>query len=336
MKAGENILQGFLLLGLWLGGALTAQGQTRTAHYYYTDPQGNVLAKTDAQGNIIARYDYTPYGAPVPSTGNPPNGLGYTGHVNDPETGLIYMQARYYDPTVGRFMSMDPVTPSPGNLFAFNRYAYVNNNPVVNIDPDGRCIWDGCIFETIVIGAVIGGGIDAAAQHYFHPNQPINKTEVAISAVGGAVTGGSAAVLTGAASAGTITVGQAVLRQAAVSGATAAAQSAAGDVANGKIPSGQAAVNAAGAGIAGSLISSGFSSVAGDFAGASANNAMKDMSNAAINTPAGIGSTIANTTKAIGSTAMPPSALQSAASQAGRVGDIVSTAGEKKLNQNPN
>jgi len=95
-------------------------------------------------------------------------------------------------------------------------------------------------------------------------------------------------------------------------------------------------VNAAGAGIAGSLVSSGFSSAAGDFAGASANNAMKDMSNAAINTPAGVGSTIANTTKAIGSTTVAPSALQSAASQAGRVGDIISTVGEKKLNQNPN
>lgn len=249
--------------------------------------------------------------------------------------GMVYMQARYYQPT-GRFLSPDPVGPTPGNIFSFNRYAYTNNNPINHVDPDGRCIWDGCVFEAIVIGAVIGGGIDAAAQHYFHPNQPINKTEVAISAVGGAVTGGSASVLTGAASAGTITVGQAVLRQAAVSGATAAAQSAAGDVANGKTPSGQAAVNAAGAGIAGSLVSSGFSSAAGDFAGASANNAMKDMSNAAINTPAGVGSTIANTTKAIGSTTVAPSALQSAASQAGRVGDIISTVGEKKLNQNPN
>lgn len=109
-----------------------------TVHYYYTDPQGNVLAKADAQGNIIARYDYKPYGSSVASLGVPPDGPGYTGHVNDPDTGLVYMQARYYDPETGRFLSVDPNTPTAANTFNFNRYEYANNNPVVNIDPDGR------------------------------------------------------------------------------------------------------------------------------------------------------------------------------------------------------
>ncbi|PWK89862.1 hypothetical protein [Fulvimonas soli] len=86
MKAGWHILRGFLVLGFWCLG-LNVWAQTRTVHFYYTDPQGNVLAKTDAQGNIIAQYDYTPYGTSVPSLGNPPNGPGYTGHVDDPETG---------------------------------------------------------------------------------------------------------------------------------------------------------------------------------------------------------------------------------------------------------
>jgi RHS repeat-associated protein len=111
-----------------------------THHHYYTDPQGNVLAKTDAQGNIIARYDYAPYGASVTASGMSagPDGPGYTGHVNDPDTGLVYMQARYYDPAVGRFLSTDPVTPLAGNAFNFGRYGYGNNNPVVHTDPDGR------------------------------------------------------------------------------------------------------------------------------------------------------------------------------------------------------
>jgi RHS repeat-associated protein len=109
-----------------------------THHYYYTDPQGTVLAKADASGTIIATYDYAPYGAAVASMSPAPNGPGYTGHVNDPESGLVYMQARYYDPSVGRFLSVDPVTPAAGNAFNFNRYAYVSNNPVVNIDPDGK------------------------------------------------------------------------------------------------------------------------------------------------------------------------------------------------------
>ena len=136
MKTGRHVIQALLLLSLWLGGMMAVQAQTRTVHSYYTDPQGTVLAKTDAQGNILARYDYTPYGGSVASLGSPPDGPGYTGHVNDPETGLVYMQARYYLP-IGRFLSPDPVRPAPGNLFSFNRYAYANNNPIVNTDPTG-------------------------------------------------------------------------------------------------------------------------------------------------------------------------------------------------------
>jgi RHS repeat-associated protein len=117
---------------LWL--VLLAVGSVahaKTVHLYYTDAQGTVVAKTDAQGNILARYDYRPYGAPV--SGGMPAGPGYTGHVNDPEIGLVYMQQRYYDPNVGAFLSADPM-----NSFSGNRYAYASNNPIVNIDPDGR------------------------------------------------------------------------------------------------------------------------------------------------------------------------------------------------------
>ncbi|HWX66219.1 MAG TPA: RHS repeat-associated core domain-containing protein [Rhodanobacter sp.] len=108
-----------------------------TVTYVYTDPQGTPLAEADASGNITARFDYAPYGTAVASMSPAPNGPGYTGHVNDPDTGLVYMQARYYDPVVGRFLNTDPVVPSPGNAFNFNRYAYVNNNPIMGIDPTG-------------------------------------------------------------------------------------------------------------------------------------------------------------------------------------------------------
>lgn len=106
-----------------------------TVHYYYTDPQGTVLAETDANGNITATFDYAPYG--TQAMGTVPDGPGYTGHVNDRDTGLVYMQARYYDP-IGRMLSVDPTGPVAGNIYGFNRYVYANNNPIVNIDPDGR------------------------------------------------------------------------------------------------------------------------------------------------------------------------------------------------------
>lgn len=119
---------------LWAMVAVTHAG---THHYYYTDPQGTVLAKADGSGTIIATYDYAPYGTAVASMSPAPDGPGYTGHVNDPDSGLVYMQARYYDPGVGRFLSVDPVGPMVGNGFNFGRYGYANNNPVINTDPTG-------------------------------------------------------------------------------------------------------------------------------------------------------------------------------------------------------
>jgi len=137
MKISQRVIRFLCLFGLWLGLGLQAHAQTDTVTYVYTNPQGTPLVKADAAGNVVARYDYTPYGSSVASLGSAPDGPGYTGHVNDPETGLVYMQARYYQPD-GRFLSPDPVEPTPGNLFSFNRYDYANDNPVRYIDPDGR------------------------------------------------------------------------------------------------------------------------------------------------------------------------------------------------------
>ncbi|MHB1059914.1 MAG: RHS repeat domain-containing protein [Rhodanobacter sp.] len=123
------------ILALWL---LAAMAHASTVTYVYTDLQGTPLMETDAQGHITARYEYTPYGVAVTSVGAAPDGPGYTGHVNDPETGLVYMQARYYDPMAGRFLSVDPVGPVPEDVFGFNRYVYTNANPIINIDRDGR------------------------------------------------------------------------------------------------------------------------------------------------------------------------------------------------------
>ena len=122
------------VVALWMVLMLSVQAAKVT--YVYTDPQGTSLAEADANGNIVATFDYKPYG--LRTLGSPSDGPGYTGHVNDPDTGLTYMQARYYDPDVMRFLSTDPVGVGGANVFRFNRYAYANNNPILNIDPDGR------------------------------------------------------------------------------------------------------------------------------------------------------------------------------------------------------
>jgi len=80
--------------------------------------------------------DYRAYGMEVMDAPRP--GPGYTGHYRDVGTGLVYMQQRYYDPAIGRFLSVDPVSTDPKTGASFNRYSYANNNPYRFIDPDGR------------------------------------------------------------------------------------------------------------------------------------------------------------------------------------------------------
>lgn len=147
-------VRAFAWLLMWFCAAATAQ--TKTVTYYYTDQLGNVLATTDSQGSVLTTSDYKPFGESVMGAGT--NGPAYTGHIHDAETDLTYMQARYYDATVGRFLSPDPVGSATGNVFSTNRFAYVNNNPIRYADPSGKCIWDACIAETYVAGIIIAAG----------------------------------------------------------------------------------------------------------------------------------------------------------------------------------
>jgi RHS repeat-associated protein len=136
----RNTRKFLLLVLLWLIPALSALAGTPTVTYIYTDPQGTPLAETDAQGNVTATFDYRPYGSQA--LGTPPKGPGYTGHVNDPDTGLIYMQARYYDPTVGNFFGADPNGFKPGDFFGFNRFVYAMNDPARYVDLTGMVAAD--------------------------------------------------------------------------------------------------------------------------------------------------------------------------------------------------
>lgn len=193
---GRTLMRFFCLLVLLACNALHAQD---TVTYVYTDPNGTPLAEADAHGNITKTYDYTPYG--TVALGSSPNGPGYTGHVNDPETNLVYMQARYYDPASGHFLSTDPKGPTAGNTFKFNRYAYADNNPVVNIDPDGRETGIAYHSEFVAMGAT--------AQNYISPNDKVGGPLAAGMsmlpvvgagiAIGNAITSPSAGSIVGAA-----------------------------------------------------------------------------------------------------------------------------------------
>lgn len=107
-----------------------------TVSYLHTDALGSPIAKTDSSGTVIERSEYEPYGDLL----NRPHDdrAGYTGHVMDAASGLTYMQQRYYDPQIGRFLSVDPVSADSATGSNFQRYWYANNNPYLFTDSDGR------------------------------------------------------------------------------------------------------------------------------------------------------------------------------------------------------
>ncbi|WP_313347352.1 RHS repeat-associated core domain-containing protein [Stenotrophomonas sp.] len=140
----------------------TAAGGAVSVRYQHTDALGSPVAETNEQAGVVQRTAYTPYGA---SIGAQKDGVGYTGHVMDGSTGLAYMQQRYMDPTVGVFLSVDPVTALTNPVGMFHRYMYANGNPSRFIDPDGRAAcgkdWD-CRMEQRAGGGGLTGGQLAA------------------------------------------------------------------------------------------------------------------------------------------------------------------------------
>lgn len=146
----------------------TVHAQPGKVTYVYTDPQGTPLAEADANGNITATFDYKPYGAQV--LGNPSSGPAYAGHVNDLDIGLVYMQHRYYDQAIGRFMSRDAMPPKPGDLDYINRYAYVGDNPVMRTDPFGDYICNGSDSQCGSIKRALGD-VRKAEGHYAQGSQ---------------------------------------------------------------------------------------------------------------------------------------------------------------------
>ncbi|WP_203321535.1 RHS repeat domain-containing protein [Pseudoxanthomonas beigongshangi] len=125
-----------------LNGSLLATREKNTAtgavvsRFQHTDALGTPIAVTDAAKAIVETSEYEPYGPLVNRALT--DGPGFTGHVQDAATGLTYMQQRYYDPVIGRFLSVDPVTAYSKGTDFFNRYKYANNNPYKFTDPDGR------------------------------------------------------------------------------------------------------------------------------------------------------------------------------------------------------
>lgn len=112
-----------------------ARSETSGRYYFLTDALGSTLGLSDSSGTVQQKYVYEPYGE-MQSQGSSNNPYQYTGREND-GIGLYYYRARYYSPSLKRFISEDPLGLAAG----VNGYGYVRGRPTTHIDPTGEIDW---------------------------------------------------------------------------------------------------------------------------------------------------------------------------------------------------
>jgi RHS repeat-associated protein len=102
--------------------------------YYHADALGSITSLSNTAGALANTYTYDSFGKLTASMGSLVNPFRYTARESDTETGLYYYRARYYDPSIGRFIGEDPVHFKGG----INFFSYVSSRPTVYVDPSGE------------------------------------------------------------------------------------------------------------------------------------------------------------------------------------------------------
>lgn len=144
------------------GNSAVYTSHTQTGNKAYCidhDHLGSITGLYDQNGNKCFGAVYDPWGRRYVDAGSIEYDRGYTGHEHIDEIYLVDMNGRMYDPTLGRFISVDPLIQDPLNSQNFNGYAYCYNNPMKYTDPSGESV-----VGALIIGAVIGaysGGVIA-------------------------------------------------------------------------------------------------------------------------------------------------------------------------------
>ena len=126
------------------------------ARSFLADPLGSTLALTDSTGTVQTSYSFEPFGNTTLSGSATTDSFAYTGRELD-ASNLYYYRARYYSPTLQRFISEDPIGYGGGDA---NLYSYASNSPTNDVDPTGTCVAAAAV---VCVGAAAGGGTSVIA-----------------------------------------------------------------------------------------------------------------------------------------------------------------------------
>ena len=228
----DHVTDGVQVKHIGVGGLRIATrvvgGSNAGVYYTHGDHLGSLNVLTNSSGAEVQRLTYLPYGETHTNTGAVDfHQRRYTGQEQDPETGLYFYQARYYNPALGRFISPDSIVPYPGDPQSLNRYSYVANNPVNRIDPSGhwslKTLWSRVLRPWLRVEIPVGTVIACVVAGIFQQYWAIPLISALGSAATTFVNGGNfgQAALAGAIAAGASVVGMGV--GAAVGGGLAAA-----------------------------------------------------------------------------------------------------------------
>ncbi len=138
-----------------------AMKYNNTLYYYVLNAQGDVVRIVDSSRNTVASYTYDPWGKIISSSGTLAdiNPLRYRGYYYDSETGFYYLQSRYYDPEIGRFINADSYASTDATgLLSTNMFAYCENDPVNKSDPTGEV--------APILVAMAGGALVGIAEQF--------------------------------------------------------------------------------------------------------------------------------------------------------------------------
>ncbi|MBQ6454265.1 MAG: hypothetical protein IJJ14_07925 [Coriobacteriales bacterium] len=173
-------------------------------YFYVKDLQGDVIAIVDATGSPVATYTYDAWGNVLTSTGGMAsvNPLRYRGYYFDSETGFYYLQSRYYDPQVGRFINADSELSENSDLaLGYNLFAYCWNNPVLMSDYAGTSLTLGegllILGVTLLAAAAIVLTAGAATPAVVAGEVAVVSTVVATDIAGGLFVAGCTSVAAG-------------------------------------------------------------------------------------------------------------------------------------------